>query len=76
MKKIWITADSPVGLTCPMGGNDYLHVAITRKMIDAGEAVEVPDNDFFNNKLREKLIRQVQPKAKPVKSPVKQEDKA
>ena len=82
MKKIFITADKPVGFACPTGKGGFFHAAITQKMIDKKEPLEVPDNDFFNAKLREKdgkgnsLIRQVMPKKKkPAPTPVK-EDKA
>ena len=82
MKKIWITADKPVGFSCPTGKGEFFHAAITQKMIDKKEPLEVPDNDFFNAKLREKdaegifLIKQVMPKKKVPKAPPVKEDTA
>jgi len=69
MKKMWVISATgkALGLVDRVDGK-YFHMSISQKMAENETPVEVPDDDFFNKKIQEKLLKKVLKKSKAVVS--------
>ena len=58
-KPMWVMAPAgkPVHLTDKIGKQDYTAMSISEEMADKGIPVSVPNDDFFNGKIAEKVIQ-------------------
>ena len=53
---IWVYAKKPVGLTDRIGKAEYFPICFSKQMVEQEIPLEVPDDDFVNGKIAERLI--------------------